>query len=537
MENQNIFTNQHLFHTQVLKESLKQEAIPDDHLRILQDWSKNLATLNQQDKASQHTAFLQKILVELLGYHNASGNNTHTLKDMAAPDSYFDAGLGQFEGEQSQVTTLVKLMRPSSFSLDAITEDKKRSLIDLARQHAKKIPDRQFFLLSNLDEIRLYSLIHKRNIFERFSLARMAEDPAEYQRFHLVLNAKNMLSGQSLEWLHKSIELNLQDKLTHEHPTIKDIYGPFNPGIDVGINDAFVINAETYKKLVQEDPKSAKILRPFYAGESLKKWHSDSQMYWLVYTPKGQIDIDAYPAIKKHLLAFKEQLEKRKGDQQWFELDHTDNTDTPDENDLQIGVGRMQAAPGFVLGKNNTMYGNGSYYITNADYFLFGILNSAAISRLLKTLSSQTDNGMYEVMAHHVEALPLPDADGMLRAKLGRLAQFCMETAGNRRDTIKHFHGMTAFNLSPEKLSAKMSDRLINWFAHDFETFRNEVISSFGVDIPADDLQLWSDYFEQEKENITSMSAELAHNERELDIAVYELFELDEDEITLIELS
>jgi hypothetical protein len=123
----------------------------------------------------------------------------------------------------------------------------------------------------------------------------------------------------------------------------------------------------------------------------------------------------------------------------------------------------------------------------------------------------------------------------MVRAKLGQLAQFCMETAQDRRDAILHFQGMAAFNLSPKKLDSVLSDKLRNWFMHDFDTFRGEVISSFGVDIPANDLQLWTDYFNQEKTNVTYRKDDLTHAEQEVDTVVYELFGLDDDEIALIE--
>ncbi|MDR1311310.1 MAG: type II restriction endonuclease, partial [Burkholderiaceae bacterium] len=115
-------------------------------------------------------------------------------------------------------------------------------------------------------------------------------------------------------------------------------------------------------------------------------------------------------------------------------------------------------------------------------------------------------------------------------------AQFCRDTSENRWIAVKHFHGQTAFNLSPQKLAATLSERLINWFAHDFDTFRKEVNTAFGVDIPSGDLQLWSDYFEQERNNILGFNDNLAHAESELDRVVYALFGLDEDDIALMEI-
>ena len=41
---------------------------------------------------------------------------------------------------------------------------------------------------------------------------------------------------------------------------------------------------------------------------------------WLIYIPKGRIAIDEYPAIRDHLLPYKDKLEKRATKQAWFEL-------------------------------------------------------------------------------------------------------------------------------------------------------------------------------------------------------------------------
>jgi hypothetical protein len=267
----------------------------------------------------------------------------------------------------------------------------------------------------------------------------------------------------------------------------------------------------------------------------MKRWHSDSHLYWLIYTPKGQVDIEAYPAIKKHLEGFKDALEKRGGDQKWYELDHAEQTDASQETHFRLGIGRLQAEPGFVLGEKGAQYGNTSHYLVNADYFLFGLLNSNIISRRIATTAPQTDDGVYEMRADQIESLPIPDADGMVRGRVGQLAQFCMTISQDRRDAIRHFHGMTAFNLSPQKLAAKLSERLLNWYDCDFATFRNEVITSFGVDIPEDNLKLWSDYLTQEKDNLHVMNADMEKAEGELNEIVYKLFGLDEDEVALFE--
>lgn len=531
MGNTNAFTTPSLFHDSILAPLLKEEAAPAEHQRLLAAWVQNLAALNKQDKTAQQAAFFRDILTGILGYQAGNAGTLNPLQD-----AWFDAALGQPNTEPPRMTALVKLAGPTSFNLDALSEDERLSLLELARKQSKNLPGKQFLILTNLDEIRLYSLAHKRTAYERFFLSEMTKNAAAYQRFCLLLNAENLLSGKTAQWLDDSIAAGLKEKLTQKHATIRDIYGPLQSGPAVTIDDVFVIDKKTYDSLISEDPKSDEVLAAFYAGDSLRRWHADTPLHWLIYMPKGKVDINAYPAVKKYLEQHKEMLEKQSGgSRQWYELEHTERTDIPAVTELRLGVNRRQVEPGFVLGEKGAQYGSESYYISNADYFLFGLLNSTAIAKLIRSLSPQTDNGAYAISPEQIEALPIPNASGLVRARVGQLSQFCMEKTQDRRDIIHHFRGMTAFNLSPEKLAAKLSDKLLNWFAHDFDTFRSEIVASFGVDIPADDLVLWMDYFNQEKNRVYNMNSELTHAEGELDQVIYQLFDLDEDDIALIE--
>ncbi len=532
MENTNTSVSNKLFHARALAGALEQEQIPSAHQQILQDWAKNIATLNFQDRTAHHAAFLKNILVDILGYKPESAQ-PYTLKDMSdKEDSYFDAALGQFDKEDSNIMALLKVMGPSSLNLDSAADDKSTP-IALAKKQAKEISGCKFFLLTNLDEIRIYSLVHRRTIYERFSLIKMVEDAAEFRRFYLLLKAENMVSGQTFQWLNESIVAGLQDKLTKNHPTVKDIYGSIRTGLSMNTGDPFVVDIKAYKQIMQEDSKSGEVLKPFFPGDKLRRWHADIDLHFLIYTPKGQVDIEAYPAIKRHLEQFKDQLEKRSGDMKWYELDITEENKSQ-ENEVRLGFAPKQRDPGFVIGQHGAQYGTGSYYIPNADFFLFGLLNSTPLQKMIKVKANLTDEGLYEILPQHIESLPVPDAEGLDRAKMGRFANFCLEKTLERRDAIRYFQGSTAYNLSPQKLESKLSDTLENWFAHDFDTFRKEIIACFGVDIPEDSLQLWSDYFHQERNSIISRDAELKYTTNEIDMIVYDMFGLDEDEIFLL---
>lgn len=65
-----------------------------------------------------------------------------------------------------------------------------------------------FYLLTNLDEIRLYPARRKEKVYERFVLSEMLQDDAAFSRFYVLLNAINLLSGKTAQWLHESALLS-----------------------------------------------------------------------------------------------------------------------------------------------------------------------------------------------------------------------------------------------------------------------------------------------------------------------------------------
>ena len=85
----------------------------------------------------------------------------------------------------------------------------------------------------------------------------------------------------------------------------------FYRGVTTGLNEAFVITKDQYDKLVKEDPKSKEIIFPHITGKEVKRHHINWNGDFLIFTKRG-IDIEKFPAIKKHLLKFKEKLTPKK---------------------------------------------------------------------------------------------------------------------------------------------------------------------------------------------------------------------------------
>ena len=136
---------------------------------------------------------------------------------------------------------------------------------------------------------------------------------------HARTMARARLSAGSWQFEDEPLA-TLRDKIVAGRKTLGEVYGAPLYGIKTGLNEAFIIDTPTRDRLVAAHPKSADLLRPFLRGENIKRWRVEPEGLWLINTPKGKVNIDAYPAIRDWLLPFRPELEKRATKQEWWEL-------------------------------------------------------------------------------------------------------------------------------------------------------------------------------------------------------------------------
>jgi hypothetical protein len=106
------------------------------------------------------------------------------------------------------------------------------------------------------------------------------------------------------------------------------VHGRFYRGILTGLNEAFVIDEATRKRLVSEDPKGEELIKPWLRGRDIKKWKSEWAGLYLISIPssanrqwpwsdekaeqKARKSFErTYPAIHAHLSQWEDKLIKR----------------------------------------------------------------------------------------------------------------------------------------------------------------------------------------------------------------------------------
>src|SRR5262245_4110905 len=171
------------------------------HRQKLTHWADLLAT--KQADAMKETElladFITDVFVNLLGYTGpASGAATYTLKREAliqVDGKFADAALGRFStADEAQRFVAVLEGKGPRDPLARPFAGRRLSAVDQALRYAVNLPC-DWYLVTNLREIRLYHKGHDQFTFERFETAALAADDAVLRRFLLLLGSDRMVSA------------------------------------------------------------------------------------------------------------------------------------------------------------------------------------------------------------------------------------------------------------------------------------------------------------------------------------------------------
>lgn len=143
--------------------------------------------------------------------------------------------------------------------------------------------------------------------------------------------------------------------------------------------------------------------------------------------------------------------------------------------------------------------------------------------------------GFYEVRVQYIETLPIPEVTDAQRQEIARLAESCQQLAEQRYRIEERMCRRIAADLCPPDHEAKLNQKLQAWWQLSFTNFRTEVKKCLKAEIPLKERDDWADLLTERTQQVQALSAELASKEALLNQAVYALFELTREEITLLE--
>ncbi|MEK6652006.1 MAG: TaqI-like C-terminal specificity domain-containing protein, partial [Nitrospirota bacterium] len=218
---------------------------------------------------------------------------------------------------------------------------------------------------------------------------------------------------------------SLLDKLRKAGiPLGEYVKGKIYRGVLTGLNEAFVIDEETKRRLIREDSKSAELIKPFLVGKDIKRYTPPEKGRYLILIPKGWTREHSknsrstwnwfkenYPAIANHLQSFTEKAQKRydKGEY-WWELracDYYEEFEKPKMilPDISVRGNFMFDEAGGQFSVNTT------YIICSSDKSLLAILNSSLMTFFYKNSFAAYRGGYLRFFTQYIEQLPIRTID------------------------------------------------------------------------------------------------------------------------------
>jgi hypothetical protein len=191
-------------------------------------------------------------------------------------------------------------------------------------------------------------------------------------------------------------------------------------GIKTGLNKGFVIDEQIKNKLIEEDPRSAELIKPFLVGKDVKRYQTPNNDGKYVIFSKYGTKINNYPAIFAYLKQYKTELMpkpknwvgeiwpgRKSGLYQWYEIqDKVDYFQKFDEPKiLWPGISAEVTAFSF---DPSGLYGNdNTQMIISDDKYLLGILNSKITHLYLTNICDVVQGGFYRLKISYISTIPI----------------------------------------------------------------------------------------------------------------------------------
>lgn len=443
-----------------------------------------------------------------------------------------------------------KILKPHTglFGFISNTFDKTTAGVSI-REYLQK----EILLLKYIDftEVQIFEgattypvIITAQNISSDDNVFNYIKIPKSSQSFVIDIDSHNAVQVEqySLEksnWSFKSkTAANLISKLSNNQ-SIKDVYGKSYRGLLTGLNEAFII------------PKSLNVrehVKPIYEGKELSKWtnHESVQQLilfeskWTKHEYGDEITEELalqklerdYTALIKQILPFEERAKKRydKGEFFW-ELRNCSYYDLFKRP--KVVFPNLQNSNKFSFDITGAYINAPAVILPTNDRFLISILNSNLVWYFLTNICVVRSGGYIEVKPQYFEQIPIPEI--INKSELEEITIRVIELTENYQKTTDSFIKYFKSQFKLEKLSKKLD----NWHDLDFSDFIKELNKTIkkngGEKLSKLEEMEWMTVFETKKSEALSLKAEIINTENEINVMVYKLYKLNDEEIEIIE--
>ena len=272
-------------------------------------------------------------------------------------------------------------------------------------------------------------------VFERRNSVKLPKDIVAMLRQYPVnsfTTTQRVLTSEG-KYQESFAVLELLEKFRNAGKPLNEyLHGQSSRGITTGCNGAFIVERVTRDALIAEHPLSADVLKPFLMARDIQRWRvkpidesrREAQDKWLIFAHRG-IDINAYPAIKKHLGGYRDALEKRSGKQEWYEL-QVAPTDTTRFIQPKCIYADMASETAFAFDDEGYYVGSPASLLPTSELWLLGVLNTRAVSWFYARTAPQIRGPFLKFVPRYVAQIPIPDMESEQKALIHKIVEYIL---------------------------------------------------------------------------------------------------------------
>lgn len=359
-------------------------------------------------------------------------------------------------------------------------------------------------------------------------------------------------------WNLKSEKVtNVFNKIESNQTRVRDVFKNVSRGVVTGADGVFVmkgiVKGDTFfgqsKDLGSEVEIESELMRPLLMGNSLSRYANLKNDLFLLYPHKFDDKTKAYkeselaelfPKAYKYLLNFKEILVNKKikyktNPDLWFSLHNSRDKRLLESKKIITPYLSKKSQISIDLNGEFFMNDKCSFLILNDpnmhcyEYYL-GLLNSNLAWFYIQNTSSEYSGGYFAYTNNYLEPFPLPKVSEKSDLMIANVNQILSSNKNLQEVSSKFCRTLQRNFESLEKLPKKLE----NWYELTFNDFVKE-LKKKKIKLSLSEEAEWEDYFKLEQQKAQETKVQITKIDKEIDTMVYELYDLTDEEIAMVE--
>lgn len=403
----------------------------------------------------------------------------------------------------------------------------------------------RFMNIINFDDIEVFEgisaypliFIGKKEMFEQdYSFSYCFVPDNKYEAINEFVCNIPFLKIQSSDFItndynfHTKQISSLFKKVNSNCVYLKDINCLPLVGVKTGFNEGFIVKSEI-----------SEFVKPYIFGRDIKKYNTPSNEINIVF-PYLNNDSE-YQLINESKLGNildkieinREKLESRaiikdgiiNGSKKWYEFQQINKK--IDFDTEYIVYPNVSLGSNFTLSKGRIIDMTGFIIPTN-DKYLLAFLNSKLCSFLMKKLAITRRGGYQEYKVQYLEKIPIKIVTNEIKSDFAAKADKMIALHKQLNAVSQKFQRMLQRKFDMEDLPGKLQ----NWYALSYKDFVTELGKKKIKFTLAQEAE-WEDYFSAEQTKALEIKNLIDATDKEIDHMVYELYELTEEEVKIVE--